>query len=414
MVARKAPIALRHVAIVGTMDTNWQELGFVARTLREMGGSGYLVDVSLQEHRRTLSHTDAEAFEHYRVLDGATLAAEENVVELAEKAVAHARHWLTTVARRGELDGSIGLGGGRGTTLFCDAVRDVSAGTPRVLVTTVANGDLAPYLRGRNIIVVPSLSDFGRLNHLNSASLWQGCAALAACCDAPKLRPSSQANAVGVSAYGSTRQGAGHVMNFLEQNELSPVPFHVAAGGGGLMTRALVDGHLGGIVDLTLGDVADSVLGGCNAADNDRISLALACGRPVVLATGACGTGVFNPATLGEGYLRGRPHVWHTRNLVVVRATVEESRRIAEEIGTRLAKAKADIELHVPTGGMCAYYMPGMPLHSRDADTAFFDALERHVSPVAKVVFSPFDVNDRRFADTLVSNYLDLRSTNAN
>ncbi|HEV2124878.1 MAG TPA: Tm-1-like ATP-binding domain-containing protein [Chloroflexota bacterium] len=77
----------------------------------------------------------------------------EAVAAMAQGAAAMAERLL----REGQLDGIVGLGGSAGTAVASAAMRAVPVGVPKVLVSTVASGNVAPYVGTKDIALMYSV-----------------------------------------------------------------------------------------------------------------------------------------------------------------------------------------------------------------------------------------------------------------
>src|SRR5262249_57087937 len=72
---------------------------------------------------------------------------------------------------RGQLDGVLSLGGSAGTTIGTAAMRALPFGVPKVMVSTLASGQVRPYIGVRDILMMHSVVDISGLNRVSRTVL---------------------------------------------------------------------------------------------------------------------------------------------------------------------------------------------------------------------------------------------------
>jgi uncharacterized protein (UPF0261 family) len=146
------------VYAVATMDTKGPELDYVASCVRQAGVRVQTVDVGTLGAPMVTPDVS-----RHDVLRGGTLPTGDRGA--AATTIGQAlRTFLLQAADRGLLGGVIGIGGSGGTALITTALRALPIGLPKVMVSTVASGNMAPYVGGSDITMMYSVVDVASLN----------------------------------------------------------------------------------------------------------------------------------------------------------------------------------------------------------------------------------------------------------
>src|SRR5204863_6205027 len=130
----------------GTLDTKGNEVAFVRDRLRTAGVSVLVLDAGVLGPPAFVADVPRE-----RVFTaaGASLAALQRAGDRGQAVEAAARG-AVQVARAlyaaGQVDGVLGLGGSAGTTIATAAMRALPFGVPNLMVSTLAGGQVRPYV----------------------------------------------------------------------------------------------------------------------------------------------------------------------------------------------------------------------------------------------------------------------------
>jgi uncharacterized protein (UPF0261 family) len=401
------------VYVVGTMDTKGQELAYAAERVRAAGAPAVTVDVGVLSEP-----TIAPDVSRQRVAachPGGAAAGLGNsdrgraVTAMGEALV----EFLRREHSAGKVAGVLGIGGSGGTALVAAALRALPVGLPKVLVSTVASGNTAPYVGCSDITMMYSVVDVAGLNRVsrqvlaNAAHAAAGMALHAAAGAAGSERP-----AVGMTMFGVTTPCVDAVRRQLEGRGFECLVFH-ATGAGGRAMEKLVESDLlaGGVLDVTTTEVADEVVGGVFPAGPARFDVILDKRVPYVLSLGALDMVNFGAReTVPEQFRCRRLHV-HNAQVTLMRTTPEENRQFAAWIAAKLNRSTAPLTLLIPEGGVSALDAPGQPFHDPEADAALFESLEQHVrqTDTRRIVRLPHHINDPDFAEALVRAFEELR-----
>lgn len=388
--------------VCGTFDTKGAELSFMATRLREAGIGTCTVDLSTRPHNGEVDVPAGEVARCHPEGEAAVLGLDDRGRAVGAMALAFERF----LPGRDDVAGIIGAGGSGGTALLAPAMRTLSVGVPKLLVSTVASGNIAPYVGPADICMMPSITDVQGLNRISRRILENAAHALAGMIrlrqeDAARMRP-----AIGLTMFGVTTACVQQVAAALEPSHDCLV-FHAVGTGGRAMEKLVDSGLLGGVIDVTTTEVADLLMGGVFAADETRFEAIIRTRIPYIVSVGALDMVNFGALdTVPERY-RGRNLYVHNPQITLMRTTPAENAMMAEWIAARLNRMDGPVRLLLPEGGVSAIDRPGQPFHDPEADRALFDTLAERVVPTARrrVERLPHAINDPAFAAALTQAF---------
>ncbi|MGW3344462.1 Tm-1-like ATP-binding domain-containing protein [Nonomuraea rubra] len=304
---------------------------------------------------------------------------------------------------RGRVSGVLALGGSGGSSIAAAAMAALPVGVPKLLVSTMASGDVTPYVGQRDVTLMYSVVDISGVNAISRPILGNAAAAIAAMATAYDERrneaPRGDRPLVAATMFGVTTPAVNAARGRLEELGYEVLVFHATGSGGRAMEALVRDGYFAGVLDLTTTELADELVGGVLSAGPERLTAAGAAGVPQVVSLGAVDMVNFGPMeTVPERFGRRRLLV-HNPTVTLMRTTAEECAAIGREIGTKLRAATGPVALFVPRGGVSAVDVEGAPFHDPEADAACFAAvLESVAGGDVQVVESEDDINQPRFA----------------
>ena len=324
------------------------------------------------------------------------------------------------VKRQTGVAGIISAGGSGGTAMVAPAMRALPIGVPKVLISTVASGNVGAYVGPSDIMMMYSVTDVQGLNSISRQVLSNGAQAIAGMVKqrlaearaTPQRRVAEGLPAVGLTMFGVTTACVQQVTAQLK-DEYDCLVFH-ATGIGGQSMEKLVDSRLlSGVIDVTTTEICDMMMGGVFPATEDRFGAVIRARLPYVGSVGALDMVNFGaPETVPERY-KGRTFYPHNPQVTLMRTTAEENDRMGRWIGERLNRMEAPVRFLLPEGGVSALDAPGQPFHDPAADAALFKALEQTVRRTSsrQLVRLPYHVNDPQFAVALVEAFRALHGS---
>jgi uncharacterized protein (UPF0261 family) len=392
--------------VAGTCDTKGAELRYIKSLIEAAGVDTCLVDLGTGgEDAGAVDVNAAEVASHHPDGAGAVLVGDDRGRAVTAMADAFARF----VHTRDDIGGMIGAGGSGNTALVASGMRALPLGVPKILVSTVASGDVAPYVGPNDIAMVYSVADVAGLNRITRAVLGNAAHALVGMMRNEVPQAHEDKPAIGLTMFGVTTACVDHVRALLEA-EYDCLVFHATGTGGQSMEKLAENGFVRGCIDVTTTEVCDHLMGGVFSAGETRFDALAAAGLPYVGSCGALDMVNFGAReTIPEKY-RARNIYIHNPQVSLMRTSAEENRAIGEWIGAKLNNFTGAVRFLIPEKGVSLIDAPDMPFHDPAADAALFEALEKTLieTGTRKLVRCPHHVNDPEFAAALVAAWRDV------
>ena len=397
------------VLVAGTFDTKGAELAYIRDCLAGFGIGARTVDLSTSGRPSSADVPPHHVAAHHPRGANAVFTGERGA-SVGAMAEAFER-WM---GRQGGIGGIISAGGSGGTALATPAMRRLPVGVPKVMISTVASGDVGRYVGASDIMMMYSVTDVQGLNRISRRVLANGANALAGMVRpagperAPRRPPGAPRSAdddrpgLGLTMFGVTTTAIQQITSRVE-GRYDCLVFHATGVGGRSMEKLADSGLLAAAVDLTTTEICDMMMGGVLAADEDRFGAFIRTRIPWVGSVGALDMVNFGPRdTVPERY-RSRRFVEHNPQVTLMRTTAEENARMGEWIARRVNEMTGPVRFLIPEGGVSALDAPGQPFHDPEADRALFEAIAGTFEEGAnrRLVRTPHHVNDAAFADAV-------------
>jgi uncharacterized protein (UPF0261 family) len=399
----------RAIAIVATLDTKAREAAELARLIRAAGHDVRVVDVGL----RGTGDADVSAAEIAAAAD-TTLARlrEDSRRDEAMRALGKgAGRVLAGWHGAGELGGAIGIGGNQGTAIAALALRALPLGIPKLIVSTVASGDVRSYVGDADVAMLFSVGDLlGGPNVVTAPVLANAAAAVCGMVRARVHVGEAPSRTVALTAFGNTHAAVERALIRLRERGCQVVPFHASGAGGSAMERLVDEGAIGGVLDLTTHELLAELYPEDIYAPirPGRLTAAGRRGIPQVVAPGGLDYLCFGPAETVPERLRGRPTHHHNPYNLNVRATAEELGRVGGELAARLNGARGPCAVLIPLRGWSEVGSPGGVLHDPEANSALIDALRGRLRREIPLLELEMTINEPAFAQKAADTLADL------
>jgi len=392
-----------HVYVVGTFDTKGAELNYMRDRIVKHGLRVRTVDLSTSGKPSTADvPPHVIAAYHHRGANGVFTGDRGGSVRAMGEAF---ENW---VRHQGGMAGIISAAGSGGTALVTPAMRALPVGVPKVMISTVASGDVAQYVGASDIMMMYSVTDVQGLNRISRRVLANGAGALAGMVAdareaAAEQRGGGDKPGLALTMFGVTTTAVQQIISRVE-DRYDCLVFHATGTGGRSMEKLTDSGMLAAAVDLTTTEVCDMMMGGVFAADEDRFGAFIRTRIPWVGSVGALDMVNFGPRdTVPERY-HDRTFVEHNPQVTLMRTTAEENRRMGEWIADRINQMTGPVRFLIPEGGVSALDAPGQPFHDPEADQALFEAIAGRFreGPNRRLIRTPHHINDPAFAQAVV------------
>jgi len=391
------------VVLIGTLDTKGVETLFVRDRLRSAGCDVVLVDVGVVGPAPAEADVGRDAVAASAGTTVADLIGRGDRSHAMEVMGRGAAEIVGRLLGEGRLDAVMALGGSGGSSIATAAMRSLPVGIPKLVVSTIASGDIRAYVGQSDITMMYSVLDVSGLNSVstrifeNAAAAAAGMAGVAAA----RVAGSSTREAVAVTMFGVTTPAATTARQWLERQGYEVLVFHANGAGGRSLEKLAGDGALAGVLDLTTTELADELVGGVLSAGPDRLEAAGRRGLPQVVSLGALDMVNFGPFDTVPERFRGRRLHPHNAQVTLMRTTVAECRELGHVLGRKLRGSRGATAVFLPRRGLSAMSEPGGTFHHAEADAALFEALLQALPSTVEVVTADCAINDPDFATAM-------------
>jgi uncharacterized protein (UPF0261 family) len=394
---------MKRIFIVGTADTKGEELAYLRTMVAEAGGEPIVVDIGIGRAR---CDVDIPGIEIAACHQGGVQFLRGTDRGAAVTAMGEA--FAQFVSTRRDIDAMIGIGGGGGTFIVTKGMQLLEVGLPKLMVSTLASGDISAYVDVADITMMPSVTDLGGLNDVSRAVLRNAAFGIVGMARAGPPAGSGQP-AIALTMFGVTTPCVTSVSEQL-RDRFDCLVFHATGTGGRAMEKLVDSGLVGGIIDVTTTEVCDYLFGGVLSAGADRLGAVARTRVPYVGSVGALDMVNFRSIETVPAHYAGRNLHRHNPQVTLMRTTTEENRQAGCWIAEKINHCSGPVRFLIPEKGVSALDAPGQPFHDPEADVALFDAIEDafHQTADRRLQRIPCHINDPEFSQALVRNFLEI------
>lgn len=396
------------VGLVGTLDTKGAEYAWLRDRLREQGVDVMAIDVGSFSVSPMADVTSDEVITAAGK-DSAELRERRDRGQMMTVMGAGAAAVVRRLFDQGKLHGLLAVGGSGGSSVAAAAMQALPIGVPKLLVSTMASGDVKPYVGEVDSTLMYSVVDVAGVNSVSAMVLGNAAAGIAGMAKAYERRAAAGDATtgkplIGLTMFGVTTPAADEARELLTELGYEVLVFHATGTGGRAMEKLVQSGLLAGVCDLTTTELCDDLVGGVLSAGPDRLEMAGRMGVPQVVSVGALDMVNFGPKDTVPAQFAGRNLFVHNPTVTLMRTTPEEMAELGRRIARKLAAATGPTELFIPLRGVSAIDVEGMPFHDADADAALFSALTEDLAgtsvPVRRLDLA---INDKGFGTAMAN-----------
>ena len=312
-----------------------------------------------------------------------------------------------------DLGGVISAGGSGATALATPAMQRLDVGIPKVMVSTVASGDVKPYVGPTDICMMYAVTDVQGLNRISRRVLTNAANALAGMiAQAPDQRADDQEKpAIGLTMFGVTTPCVQAVTYAPPRIVTIVWSFHATGTGGQSMEKLVDSGLLTGVIDATTDGDCRFPPGWCH--ERRRKTGSEPSSVPKIPYVGSCGAldmvnwGAMD--TVPEKF-RERKLYAHNPQVTLMRTTAKENDAMGRWIARKLNQCEGPVRFLIPEGGVSLLDAPGADFWDPDADRALFAAIEEEFVSLRnrRLVHVSHNINEPEFARVLMDNFLEI------
>jgi uncharacterized protein (UPF0261 family) len=397
----------KSILIIGTFDTKAEELSFIKDQISARGLRARTLDAGvLQPSPESVDISN----EKVAAAGGRPL---HELVSRRDRgqAVAVMAQGAARITRelfdKEEISGVISLGGGSGTVIGTSAMRTLPVGVPKVMVSSMASGNMRPYVGTSDITMMYSVVDISGLNRISRRILSNAALAVCGMAEGGKEPVSAELPLIAATMFGVTTPCVTEAKRVLEERGYEVLVFHANGPGGMAMEQLIGEGQIQAVLDITTTELPDELCGGKGSAGPHRLEKAGEKGIPQLVVPGAMDMVNYFPDAIPPRFRNRLFHV-HNPATTLMRTNEEENRHLAEIMARKLSRAKGPVVVYIPLRGFSAMDALGQPFFFPEANRAFIEALKRNLPSRIPVIEKDMHINDPTFARELAGALLEF------
>jgi uncharacterized protein (UPF0261 family) len=397
---------VKKVYVIGTCDTKSDELNFAVTCVRAAGVEALLVDISTVAHSHVADVTALTVAASHP--EGAAAVIGQTDRGRAVSAMAKALSvWLP---QQNDIAGVLGLGGSGNTAIVTEAMRALLIGIPKVMLSTLASGNVAAYVGPTDICMMHSVVDIAGLNAISSKIIANAAHAVVGMVQNSMLLSSYARSAIGMTMFGVTTPCITQIRKLIEPACESYV-FHATGTGGQSFEKLAESGYFEGVFDITTTEVADHLCGGVLPCTDDRFGAFIRKPIPYLGSVGACDMVNFGPRETVPAKFVHRKFYAHNAHVTLMRTTPDENKAIGTFIVERLNQMQGPVRFLLPLKGISAIDAEGQVFHDPEANAALFDAIRTgwEKSETHQLIEIDAHINDPAFATATVAVFEQMK-----
>lgn len=395
------------IAVLGTFDSKGEEHQFLADQIRQRGHEPLLIDVGTGGPPTVAPHCSRFDVAAAGGLDLAPLLQRADRGECVSAMATAAPVFVRRLVEEQRIAGIVTLGGSSGTAIGSAAMRALPIGFPKLIVSTMASGNVAHYVGTKDITIMPSIVDVAGLNRISRAIFLRAAGAICGMVEAAASEQQSSGRPLIVaSMFGNTTKCVNAAIPLLEQAGYEVLVFHANGSGGRTMESLIDSGMVAGVLDITTTELADELVGGVLTAGPDRVTAAARCGVPAIVTPGCLDMVNFGERSSVPAPFAGRNFYIHNPQVTLMRTTPEECRTLGIMLAEKVNQSKAPVTMLIPRRAISVISAAGGAFHDAHADEALFSAIRETLRPDIPVRELDCEINDPVFAAACVESLL--------
>jgi uncharacterized protein (UPF0261 family) len=389
------------IAVLGTFDTKGIEHDFLAQTIRARGHQTLLINVGSLGQAGVPPDVSAEEVAAASGEDWRAILAKQDRGEAVTFMARAAAKCIAQLAESGRIHGIVSLGGGGGTAIATAAMRALPIGFPKLMVSTLASGNVAPYVGTKDIVMMPAIVDVSGLNRLSRAIFENAAGAICGMVDAAaqrRQRPAADKPIVVASMFGNTTACVNEAKRLVEAAGYEVLVFAATGAGGRSMEALIESGMVAGVLDITTTEWADELVGGVLNAGPERLDATAKARIPAIVVPGCLDMVNFGEPQTVPAKFAGRTFYHHNPQITLMRTTPAECAELGRILAEKVNRYPAPVTVLLPLRAISVISAASQPFHNPAADAALFDAIKAHLRQDIPVIELDAAINDPAFA----------------
>ena len=399
------------IYLIATLDTKGVEAGWIRESLMRQGHRVTLVDVGSSGDPQVDPDIDRAMVFEVAGTSWSVVRSDQDRGEAVAAAARGVAQLIRQHADQGLVEGVLSIGGSAGTSIGTSAMRALPLGIPKVMVSTMASGQVRPYVADKDLCMINSVVDIAGINRVSRIVLSQAADAMSGMVNGRKQTfaeaSPTEKPLVAASMFGVTTPCVQVARGVLEQAGYEVLIFHATGTGGQAMESLIREGLIAGVLDITTTELADELVGGVLTAGPGRLTAASELGVPQVISVGALDMVNFgSPETVPQKFA-DRLFYQHNPVVTLMRTSVSECRQLGKEVGRKVAMSNGPAEVLFPRQGVSAIDAEGQAFEDQEARMALLEGL-KSTCGAARMEVMDAHINDPEFAQAAAQRLLSL------
>lgn len=398
---------MKTILLIGALDTKGAEYTFVKNEIERRGHRAFVINTGVLNEPAFMpdvSAADVAQAGGASLEDLRTAADRTRAMQVMTRGIAVLARNLFDA---GKFDAVLALGGGNGTVIGTAAMRALPLGVPKVMVSTLASGDVKAYVGTSDIVMLNSVVDVAGVNRI-SAKIYANAVGAAIGMAETELPQIKARPMIAASMFGNTTPAVNHAREILEKNGYEVLVFHATGTGGATMEQLIRDGYFGGVFELTTTEWADELVGGVLGAGAGRLDAAAEKNVAQVIAPGCLDmVNFWARSTIPDKFKDRLFYEWNP-NITLMRTTREENAQLGKILADKANKSSAPVAFFLPLRGLSQLDAQEHEFWDPEADRALFDAIKENVREDIPVYELDYNINDDAFVDAMTDKLLEM------
>ena len=386
------------IALVGTFDTKGEEYLYVKEKIENLGLKTLTIHAGIFDSVFVPDiNNDSVAIMGDGILS--ELQEKRNRGQAMEVMSRGLCQIVPKLYEEGMFDGILALGGSGGTALVTPCMRLLPLGIPKIMVSTLASGDVGRYVGTSDILMMPSIVDVAGINRISSQVYTHAVHAIVGMVEHKNTDRPEKKPLIAATMYGVTTPCVMKARKYLEKAGYEVIIFHASGTGGRIMESLINNGIIDGVLDLTTTEWIDEICGGIMAAGPERLDAAALKGIPQVVSVGAADLLTFGERESLPDRYKDRKVYMHNPAITVVRSNIEENILFGLKLAEKLNQCKCNAAVMLPLRGISMNDIEGSDYYGPEEDRALFLTLRESIkNPLVEVIDVDAHINDAVFA----------------
>jgi len=400
------------IAILATLDTKGPEGNYLREQIQECGDIALLMDTGVVGKPAVKADITREEIAEAGGIPLSELLKDPTQDKAHPVMSAGASSILKKLLEQDRVHGVVSLGGTQGTSLGTRVMQTLPYGFPKVMVSTVASGNVSSFVDIKDITMMFSVGDIIGLNPVMCKILANAAGAVCGMANV-KVKIESRTGdkpLIGMTNIGLATRGTIKALELFKEKGYDVIVFHAVGSGGRAMEQMMKDGIIGAVLDYALVEIPNEIYGGLNAGGPDRLKTAGQLGIPQVV----CPAGVEHIGLILSEPHKGpkehlhRKYYYHSPIIFVYRLDKDEMLVTAKEVVDRLKYTKDESIFMIPRKGFDRSCYEGAPLYDPEGDEVFINYLKQNLPKNFRIIELDCKIEDPEFVEQAVNNLIAL------